>query len=188
MCEPVSITLGIMSAASGIMAAQEASDAQDAAYEENVRSSNQAKMDADRQINLQEAQAQEAAAQEQVANDIQSRELLARAVVAGGESGAQGNSTLAFQEGIVRKGLEANTMVTQNLGRELAQMNESRLGAQSTHTSRINSVSQGGGVGLGTILGSAAQGAQVGLSTQANLSTIRNNKPQPVPQPKPKGK
>jgi len=176
MCEPVSITLGIMSAASGIMAAQEASDAQDAAYEENVRSSNQAKMDADRQINLQESQAQEAAAQEQVANDLQSRELLARAVVAGGESGAQGNSTLAYQQGIVRKGLEANTMVTQNLGRELAQMNESRLGQASTHTSRINSVSQGGGVGLGTILGSTAQGAQVGISAQSSLSTIRANK------------
>lgn len=176
MCEPVSITLGIMSAASGIMAAREASDAQDAAYEENVRSSNQAKMDADRQINLQESQAQEAAAQEQVANDIQSRELLARAVVAGGESGAQGNSTLAFQEGIVRKGLEANTMVTQNLGRELAQMNESRLGAKSTHTSRINSVSQGAGVGFGDILGAAAQGAQTGISTASSLSTIKANK------------
>ncbi len=187
MCDPVSITLGIASAAGGIMAKQAASDAQDAAYEENLRASNQAKVDADRQINLQEAQAQEAAAQEQVANDLQTRELLARAVVAGGESGANGNSTLAYQQGIVRKGLEANTMVTQNLGRELAQMNEARLGQESTHTSRINSVSRGAGVGFGDVLGAAAQGAQVGLAAGANYSTIQKNKPNPVPQPQPKG-
>jgi len=176
MCDPVSITLGIMSTAGGIMAKQAASDAQDAAYEENLRASNQAKVDADRQINLQEAQAQEAAAQEQVVNDLQSRELLARAVVAGGESGANGNSTLAYQQGIVRKGLEANTMVTQNLGRELAQMNESRLGQESTHTSRINSVSRGAGVGIGDVLGSAVQGAQTGISSASSLSTIKANK------------
>lgn len=182
MCDPVSITLGIASAAGGIMAKQAASDAQDAAYEENVRASNQAKMDADRQINLQEAQAQEAAAQEQVANDLQSRELLARAVVAGGESGVQGNSTVAAQENIVRRGLEANTMLTQNLGREVAQLNEQRLGAQSTHTSRINSVSQGAGVGFGDILGSAVQGAQLGISSASSISTIQKNKAVPKPE------
>ena len=176
MCDPVSATIGIASAASQVMAAQAASDAQDAAYEENVRASNQAKRDADRQINLQEAQAQEAAAQEQLANDLQARQTLARAVVAGGESGVQGNSITAVQEGIVRQGLEANTMITQNLGRELAQMNEDRLGAQSTHTSRINSVSKGAGVGLGTVLGAAAGGAQTGIGVAHSLSQLKVNK------------
>lgn len=177
MCDIVSATIGIASAASQVMAAQAASDAQDAAYEENLRASTQAKRDADRQINLQEAQAQEAAAQEQIANDIQSRELLARAVVAAGESGAQGNSTVAAQESIVRRGLEANTMVTQNLGRELAQLNEDRLGAKSNYTSRVNSVSKGAGVGFGTILGAAASGAGTGLQAGATYSTIQKNKP-----------
>lgn len=175
MCDPV-IGIGIMSTASTLMAAQAASDAQDAAYEENLRASTQAKRDADRQINLQESQAQEAAAQEQIANDLQSRELLARAVVAGGESGANGNSTVAAQENIVRRGLEANTMVTQNLGREIAQMNEDRLGAKSNYTSRVNSVSQGAGVGFGTLLGAAASGASAGLQAGAAHSTIQKNK------------
>ena len=177
MCDPVSATIAIASTSANIMAAQAASDAQDAAYEENLRASNQAKRDADRQINLQESQAQEAAAQEQVANDLQSRELLARAVVAGGESGAQGNSTVAAQENIVRRGLEANTMLTQNLGRELAQLNEQRLGAQSNYTSRVNSVSRGGGVGLGTVLGAAASGGSTYLSAASARSTIKANKP-----------
>lgn len=176
MCDPVSATIGIASAASQMMAAQAASDAQDAAYEENLRASTQAKRDADRQINLQESQAQEAAAQEQIANDLQSRELLARAVVAGGESGANGNSTVAAQENIVRRGLEANTMVTQNLGREVAQMNEDRLGAKSNYTSRVNSVSQGAGVGFGTLLGAAASGAGTGISAASSISTIKKNK------------
>lgn len=176
MCEPVSITLGIMSAASGIMNAQAASDAQDEAYAENVRASTEAKRDADRQINLQESQAQEAAAQEQLKNDLQTQALVSRAVVAGGESGALGQSTLAAQENIVRQGLEANTMVTQNLGREVAQMGEARLGAKSNYTSRINSVSQGGGVGLGTALGSIAGGVSTGVSTYGSMSSIKANK------------
>lgn len=175
MCDPVSITLGIVSTAGGIMAKQAASDAQDAAYEENVRASNQAKMDADRQINLQESQAQEAAAQEKLMNDLQTQQTVARAVVAGGESGVEGNTVSAVQENIVRQGLEANTMVTQNLGRELAQMGEQRLGAQSTHTSRINSVSKGAGVGFGDLLGAASSGVQTGLQTGANKSIIDKN-------------
>lgn len=176
MCEPVSITLGIMSAAGSLMAADAASDAQDAAYEENVRASNQAKMDADRQINLQEAQAQEAAAQEKLANDLQTQQTVARAVVAGGESGVEGNSITAVKENIVRQGLEANTMVTQNLGRELSQMNEQRLGAQSTHTSRINSVSQGAGIGIGDVLGAASSGISTGLTTANSVGNINKHK------------
>lgn len=177
MCDPVSITLGVASAASGIMNAQAASDAQDAAYAENVRASTEAKRDADRQINLQEAQAQEAAAQEQLQNDLQTQQLVSRAVVAGGESGALGQSTLAAQENIVRQGLVANTMVTQNLGRETAQMNESRLGAKSNYTSRINSVSQGAGVGIGTALGSIAGGVSTGLSAAGSMASLKGNKP-----------
>jgi len=186
MCEPVSITLGIMSAAGSLMAADAASDAQDAAYKENVRASNQAKMDTDRQINLQEAQAQEAAAQEKLMNDLETQQTLARAVVAGGESGVQGNSITAVQESIVRQGLEANTMVTQNLGRELSQLGEERLGAQSTHTSRINSVSKGAGVGIGDVFGAVAGGAQTGLAAGANYQTIQKNKPKPPPPKKDK--
>lgn len=178
MCDPV-IGIGIMSTASTLMAAQAASDAQDAAYEENLRASTQAKRDADRQINLQESQAQEAAAQEQIANDLETRETLARAVVAGGESGANGNSTVAVQENIVRRGLEANTMITQNLGREQQQLSEERLGVRSNYTSRVNSVSQGAGVGLGTVLGAVAGGASAGLSAGANQSIINNNSPNP---------
>lgn len=176
MCEPVSITLGIMSAAGSLMAADAASDAQDAAYEENVRASNQAKMDADRQINLQEAQAQEAAAQEQLMNDLETQQTLARAVVAGGESGVQGNSITAVQESIVRQGLEANTMVTQNLGRELAQLGEERLGEQSRHTSRINSVSKGAGVGIGDVFGAATSGITTGLTTANSIGNINQHK------------
>lgn len=176
MCDPVSITLGVASTASSIMQAQAASDAQDAAYEENLRASTQAKRDADRQINLQEAQAQEAAAQEQLANDLQTKQTLARAVVAGGESGALGNSTLAAQENIVRQGLQANTMITQNLERERAQLGENRLGAHSTYQSRVNSVSRGAGVGMGTVLGAVAGGAQTGISTAHSMSQLKVNK------------
>lgn len=174
MCDPT--VIAISSFASSIMQAQAASDAQDAAYEENLRASTQAKIDADRQINLQQAQAQEAAAQEQVANELEARQTLARAVVAGGESGAGGNSTVAAQENIVRQGLEANTMVTQNLEREIAQLNEDRLGATSNYTSRVNSVSRGAGVGVGTVLGAAANAAGSYYSASAMQNSLAINK------------
>jgi len=124
---------------------------------------------------LQQAQADEAAAQEQIANDLQAREILARAVVAGGESGSNGNSTVAVQENIIRQGLEANTMVTQNLGREVAQLGEDRRGAKSNYTSRVNSVSRGGGVGLGTVLGAAASAAGTYYTTSAASSSLKIN-------------
>jgi hypothetical protein len=158
------------------MQARAASDAQDAAYDENLRAATQAKRDADRQINLQQAQADEAAAQEQIANELQSRELLARAVVAGGESGANGNSTVAAQENIIRQGLEANTMVTQNLGREVAQLGEDRSGAKSNYTSRVNSVSRGGGVTLATVVGAAANAAGTYYSASAAKNSLAINK------------
>jgi len=159
--------------ASTIMQAQAASDAQDAAYDENLRASTQAKRDADRQINLQQAQSDEAAAQDKIANDLEVQQTLARALVAGGESGAMGNSTNAVQQNIIRQGLDANTMVTQNLGRETAQLNEERLGAKSNYTSRVNSVSRGAGVGLGTVLGAAANAAGTYQGAKAADLTIK---------------
>lgn len=174
MCDP--LTLAGASFVSTIMQAQAASDAQDAAYAENLRASTQAKRDADRQINLQQAQSDEAAAQEQIANDLATRETLARAVVAGGESGANGNSTLAVQQNIIRQGLEANTMVTQNLGREIDQLNEDRLGATSNYTSRVNSVSRGGGVSLGTVIGAGASAAGTYYSASAAKNSLAINK------------
>lgn len=175
MCDPT--LLAISSFTSSMMQAQAMSDAQDAAYEENLRASAQAKTDADRQINLQQAQADEAAAQEQIANDLATRETLARAVVASGESGANGNSAVAVQENIIRQGLEANTMVTQNLTREIDQLGEDRLGAQSNYTSRVNSVSRGGGVGLGTVLGAAASAGGTYYTASAAQNSLKINKP-----------
>jgi mannitol-specific phosphotransferase system IIBC component len=174
MCDPVSIA--VASFVSSMAQADAASKAQDAAYEENLRASNQAKMDADRQMNLQQAQAEEAAAQEKISNDLQSREVLARAVVAGGESGAQGQSNLEVQQGIVRQGLEANNMVTQNLGRELEQLNEERLGVKSRTQSRINSVSKGAGIGLGTVIGAAANAGSTYLNASAAKQSLSINK------------
>jgi len=176
MCDPVSITIGLASMAAQVQAASAASDAADAAYDENVRASTQAKIDADRQINLQQLQNDEAAAVEAFNNDARTKELVARSVVAGGESGAIGNTNNAIVANVMRQGLEANTMITQNLGREAAQLNETRLGQQSTYQSRINSVSQGAGVGFGQVLGAAASGAATGIAAQGGLNSIAKNK------------
>jgi len=177
MCEPVSISiaLGAMSAAASIQQANAASDAQDAAKAESDRAAVQAKVDADRQINLQQLQNDEAAAVEAFTNDARTKELVARSVVAGGESGAIGNTNNAIIANVMRQGLEANTMVTQNLGRETAQLGETRLGQQSTYQSRINAVSGGAGVSFGQVMGAVAGGAQTGLGAYSSMSSIGAN-------------
>ena len=164
-----------MSAAASIQQANAASDAQDAAKAESDRAAVQAKVDADRQINLQQLQNDEAAAVEAFSNDARTKELVARSVVAGGESGAIGNTNNAIIANVMRQGLEANTMVTQNLGRETAQLGEARLGQQSTYQSRINAVSGGAGVSFGQVMGAVAGGAQTGLGAYSSMSSIGAN-------------
>ena len=164
-----------MSAAASIQQANAASDAQDAAKAESDRAAVQAKVDADRQINLQQLQNNEAAAVEAFNNDARTKELVARSVVAGGESGAIGNTNNAIIANVMRQGLEANTMVTQNLGRETAQLGEARLGQQSTYQSRINAVSGGAGVSFGQVMGAVAGGAQTGLGAYSSMSSIGAN-------------
>jgi hypothetical protein len=158
-----------------LQAANAASDAQDAAKAESDRAAIQAKADADRQINLQQLQNDEAAAVEAFSNDARTIELVARSVVAGGESGITGNTNDAIIANVMRQGLEANTMITQNLGRETAQLGETRLGQQSTYQSRINAVSGGAGVSFGQVMGAVAGGAQTGLGAYGSMSSIGAN-------------
>ena len=61
---------------------------------------------------------------------------------------------------ILQRGLAANTRITQNLGREQAQIGEERLGLTSQYQSRVNSVSRGGKINR---LGALAGGAQAGF-------------------------
>lgn len=164
MCEPV--TLGIMAGAGTLLSAKAASDAQDQAYEANRASAIQAKVDADRQINLQEAQNQEAAATQQLANDLATKETLGRVTAAAGETGAVLNNN-ALAQNIQRQGLEANTMVAQNLGRENMQLNEQRLGAKTNMNSRINQVSRGQGINLGTVLQAGTAGANAYMGAKS---------------------
>ena len=170
MCDPVSIGLGALSTVSSAQAQQAQIEAQNAAYEENVRSSVQAKIDADRQLNLKRAQAEEAAAEQKLNDDLQTQELVARSVVAGAESGVTGSSNASIIQNIMRQGLQANTMVSQNLGRELAQIGEEGLGQTSRYQSRINSVSMGGDMNP---LGAIASGVSTGLSAAGSFSKLR---------------
>ena len=170
MCDPVSIGIGILSTMNSINQQKAASDAQDRAYEENLRASNQAKMDQDRQINLQQAQLEEQAATETLANNLQTRSLVSRATQAQAESGGMLNNNAIIQD-TLRQGLQANTMVGQNLSRDVAQLGEQRLGATSTAQSRINSVSKGTGVNY---LGAALQGAQTGMSFEGATGALKS--------------
>jgi len=143
MCEPATITaaLAIASAVTSTAATVQGHKAQNKRYKDNAEMANKAKMDEDRMINLQEAQAQEATAAQAIEQNRQTQQLSSRANVAGGESGGFLNNNAVVQD-IVRQGLEANTMAGQNLDRSTAQLGEQRLGANTRAQSRINSVSK----------------------------------------------
>mgnify|MGYP003142832886 CR=1 FL=1 len=115
--------------------------AQRDAYKANANMANRAKMDEDRMINLRESQEQEKAAQQQIAQDLETRQIASRAQVAAGQTGGFLNNNVVMQD-IVRQGLEANTMTSQNLERTTAQLGEERRGAATRAQSRINSVAR----------------------------------------------
>ena len=154
MCDPVSIGMAVV----GTIQAQQQHKAQNKAFVANAEAANQAKMDEDRMINLQQSQEQEAAAAQTIEQNRQTQELAARATVAGGESGGFLNNNAVIQD-IVRQGLEANTMTGQNLGRTTAQLGEQRLGATSRAQSRINSVSKASNAATGLAIAGAGANA-----------------------------
>ena len=150
MCDPVTMASFGLST----MGAIESAKAQNEAYRENAIAANRAKMDEDRLINLKEAQEDEATATQKIEQDRQTQELEARAEVAAAESGGFLNNDAVIQD-IVRQGLEANSMTTQNLERTKAQYNEERLGATSRAQSRINSVSRASPLATGLQIASS---------------------------------
>jgi len=153
MCDPAT-ALAITSMAMSTASAMQAHRAQNKAFESNAKAANQAKMDEDRAINLQEAQEQEATAAQSIEQDRQTQGLAAKATVAGGESGGFLNNNAVVQD-IMRQGLESNTMSGQNLERTQAQLGEQRLGATSRAQSRINSVSKASPMATALKIGSA---------------------------------
>ncbi len=137
MCDPV--TLAVASAALSTAGAIEGHSAQRDAYKANAKAASQAKVDEDRMLNQQEAQIQEQASEAKIAQDLETQQVASRAQAT--DSGGFLNNNAVMQD-IVRQGLEANTMTSQNLERQQAQLGEERIGAERRAQSRINSVAR----------------------------------------------
>jgi hypothetical protein len=166
MCEPyLTIATVALSAGSAITGANAQADA----YEANAAAANQAKVDTDRQLNLQQAQLDEKAAQEKIAQNLQTQQIASTATTAAGESGGFLNNNAVIQD-IVRQGVEANTMTTQNLERNVAQIGEQRLGARSTAQSRVNAVARPSRMATGLQIGSSLASAASTDSFQEYIS------------------
>ena len=164
MCEPyLTIASVAMSAGSAIQGANAQADA----YQANAAAANRAKMDEDRMINLREAQEQEKAAQQKIARDLETQQIASR--VQATDSGGFLNNNAVMQD-IVRQGLEANTMTTQNLERTTAQLGEDRRGASTRAQSRINSVSRPSRMATGLQIGSSLASAASTDSFQTYLN------------------
>tara|TARA_R100000951_G_scaffold78563_1_gene66317 strand:+ start:5765 stop:6361 length:597 start_codon:yes stop_codon:yes gene_type:complete len=137
MCDALTIAaIGMQT-----MGALESNRAQGKAYEANAAAANQAKIDEDRMINLQQAQEEEKAAQQRIATDLQTQQTASRAQVAAGQTGGFLNNNAVMQD-IMRQGLAANTVTSQNLDRTVSQLGEERAGAMNRAQSRINSVAR----------------------------------------------
>lgn len=151
--------------------AADAHDAQVGAYMANIDASQQAKIEADRQINLEQAQAEEKEAQEKIANALQTRRLTSKATVATGETGAIQNNSAIIQD-MVRQGLMSNNMLSANASREDAQRNETRTQQVSNYQSRINSVARPEWDGTRQLIGAALGGAATGASIAGGAKSL----------------
>mgnify|MGYP003635513719 CR=1 FL=1 len=149
-----SIASGGLGVASAITGANAQADLAEQRYE----SAAQAKIDTDRQLNLQQAQLDEKAAQEKIAQNLQTQQIASTATTATGESGGFLNNNAVIQD-IVRQGVEANTMTTQNLERNVAQIGEQGLGARSRAQSRINEIARPSKTSTGLQIGTSVLGA-----------------------------
>lgn len=164
MCEPyLTIASVAMSAGSAIQGANAQADA----YKANAEMANRAKMDEDRMINLRQSQEQEKAAQQKIAQDLETQQIASR--VQATDSGGFLNNNAVMQD-IVRQGLEANTMTTQNLERTTAQLGEERRGAATRAQSRINAVARPSKMATGLQIGSSLVGAASTDSFQEYIS------------------
>lgn len=175
MCHPA---MWIAGGGLGILQAKASFDAQKAqheaaveAYMGNIDASTQAKIEADRQLNLNQAQLQEKSAQEKIANNLQSRRLASKATVAQGETGAIANTDVIVQD-MMRQGLMANNMISSNVAREGAQRNESRLQQRSNYQSRINAVARPEWDQSAALTTSILAGAQTGVQTAGAIGMM----------------
>jgi hypothetical protein len=141
----------------------------------NRRAALKAQTDEQRQMRLQQGQEQEKAAEEQVGIALDTRETASRAQVAAGESGVdiQGMGVIGD---IMRQGLEAQTGITQNLGRQDVQRLEDFRGAKSRTQSRINAVSRPSSTATGLkiasgIVSAGSQYASGGFGSTSNPTT-----------------
>lgn len=191
MCDPVTI-LASAQAVLSTAGAIEGHNAQRDAYKANAKAANQAKIDEDRMINLQESQLQEQTAQAKIAQDLETRQIASR--VQATDSGGFLNNNAIVQD-IVRQGLVANNMTSQNLERQQAQLGEERIGAERRAQSRINSVARpsrtatylqigSGAVQAGTnyaAMGGSFGGAGAGAKTSgSNAVNMKGGSGKPV--------
>lgn len=147
-----SVASGTLGVASAITGANAQADAAEQSYESIA----QAKVDTDRQLNIQEAQLDEKAAQEKINRDLEAKQIASR--IQATDSGLTLNNNAVIQD-VVRRGLVANNMTTQNLERNVAQIGEQRLGAKSTAQSRINAVVKPSRTATGLQIGTSVLGA-----------------------------
>lgn len=128
----------LTSAGLGMVSAHQGAKGQAEAAKASYENSATAKINQDRLLNLQQSQEQEKFASEKIARDIQAQQAASR--VAATDTGGFLNNNAITQD-IMRQGLEANTMASQNLERSDAQFGEQRSSTNTTYKSRINSVS-----------------------------------------------
>ena len=179
MCEPLSMTtLAIIGGSVGTLQAYATHEGQIAQHEAavegylgNIDAASQAKIEADRQINLNQAQAEEKAAQEKIANALTNQRLTARARQASSATGAIQNNSAILQD-MRRQGLMANNMISSNLQREAAQRNENRHMQRSNYQSRINQVARPEWDSSRAGLTSLMSGISTGVSTAAALGMM----------------
>lgn len=138
MCEPVSTTLAIATAAVDVGSAIVGADAQNKQHRAVVKAANAADTLDQNQISTREAQEQQAARHDIGLADDQAMSSEALARLSAMEAGVKGNSANAVVGNIEAGRSRYVTSVNENLDLTTQQLEEQRLGADAERQARIS--------------------------------------------------
>jgi hypothetical protein len=139
MCDPIT-ALSIASSVAGVVAQQQAADAQEAANQRQYEAAMRARAANLNQSNLQMSQEREAAVQKLEENNLKARGAAGAARVAAGESGVSGLSVDALLADLGNNQNRYNSSVVTNYDRSMGAIENQRQNIQASAESTINSL------------------------------------------------
>lgn len=156
MCEP--ITIAAISTGLGVASSVMQYSAQNAAYEANKQSANDAFVAEQTALQKQQMGEQDAAASDKLAMQREANTAIATAENNASANGISGLSVTGLIDSIRAQEVERQTTASQNLENTLQSIQSEKAASSSGYVARVNSVQKPSAMSLGVGIGNALVG------------------------------